>query len=48
MTTDRSHDYLDGLVNELRNQPRETEWVEFKVDCFEISHTVGEYVSASL
>lgn len=45
MTTDRSHDYLVGLVNELRNQPHETEWVEFKVNHRD-PHTVGEYISA--
>ena len=32
MTTDKSQDYLLGLVRELCNLPHETEWVEFKVN----------------
>lgn len=32
MTTDRSNDYLAGLVRELCKQPAETEWLEFKRD----------------
>lgn len=30
MTTDRSTEYLTGLVRELCKQPAETEWLEFK------------------
>lgn len=30
MTTDRSTEYLTGLMRELCKLPRETEWVEFK------------------
>ena len=45
MTTDRSHEYLVGLVRELCNLPHETEWVEFKVNHCK-PQTVGEYVSA--
>jgi len=45
MTTDRSLDYLVSLVNELRKLPRETEWVEFKVNDAEPKET-GEYLSA--
>ena len=32
MSTDRNTEYLVGLVHELRKLPRETEWVEFKVN----------------
>ncbi len=45
MTTDKSQDYLLGLVRELCNLPHETEWVEFKVN-HRNPQTVGEYVSA--
>ena len=45
MTTDKSQDYLLGLVRELCNLPHETEWVEFKVNHRD-PQTVGEYVSA--
>ena len=30
MTTDRTAEYLIGLVRELCKLPQETEWVEFK------------------
>ena len=45
MTTEKSQDYLLGLVRELCNLPHETEWVEFKVNHRD-PQTVGEYVSA--
>lgn len=45
MTTVRSVDYLTSLVNELRKLPKETEWVEFKVNDAEPQET-GEYLSA--
>ncbi len=45
MTTDRREDYLMGLVRELCLLPRETEWVEFKVDDAD-PQSIGEYISA--
>ena len=45
MTSQRSNDYLVGLVRELCRLPQETEWVEFKVDN-EDSGKIGEYISA--
>lgn len=37
--------YLQGLVRELQKLPRETEWVEFKVDNDD-PQSIGEYISA--
>lgn len=45
MTTDRTAEYLVGLVRELCKLPNETEWVEFKVNKAE-PQEIGEYVSA--
>lgn len=45
MTTDRTMEYLASLVNELRKLPKETEWVEFKVNDAE-PQEIGEYLSA--
>lgn len=45
MTTDPSKDYLVGLVHELRTLPRETEWVEFKINNSNPIE-IGEYISA--
>ncbi len=45
MSTNRSTEYLTGLVRELCKQPRETEWLEFKVDNTE-PQQIGEYLSA--
>jgi ATP-dependent DNA helicase RecG len=45
MTTDRSTDYLVGLVRELCKLPRETEWVEFKENNAK-PEEIGEYLSA--
>jgi predicted HTH transcriptional regulator len=45
MTTDRPADYLISLVRELCALPRETEWVEFKVNDAE-PQAVGELISA--
>lgn len=45
MTSDRSADYLAGLVRELCALDRETEWVEFKVNDAE-PQAIGEYISA--
>jgi predicted HTH transcriptional regulator len=39
------HDYLVGLVNELRKLPAEAEWVEFKTNN-EDPHEIGENISA--
>lgn len=45
MLRDNSPEYLTGLLHELRQHPRETEWVEFK--CNNASpEPVGEYISA--
>jgi len=45
MTVDRPTEYLIGLVHELRKQPAETEWVEFKHNRAE-AEEIGEYLSA--
>ena len=45
MTTDRSAEYLVGLVRELCKLPRETEWVEFKENNTD-PQEIGEYLSA--
>lgn len=45
MTTDRPANYLASLGHELRALPRETEWVEFKVNEAE-PQAIGEYISA--
>jgi ATP-dependent DNA helicase RecG len=45
MTTDRSTEYLTGLMLELCKLPRETEWVEFKVS-YDDPEEIGEYLSA--
>jgi hypothetical protein len=45
MTTDRSADYLVDLVRELYKLPRETEWVEFKVNNAD-PQEIGEHLSA--
>ncbi len=45
MTTDRSAEYLAGLVRELCKLPRETEWLEFK-DSNADPQEIGEYLSA--
>jgi predicted HTH transcriptional regulator len=45
MTTDRSPEYLASLVNELRKQPAETEWLEFKHNNSS-PEEIGEYISA--
>jgi hypothetical protein len=42
---DRPDDYLVSLVHELRKLPRETEWLEFKVNVYE-PQELGEYMSA--
>ena len=45
MIANRSTEYLTGLVRELQKLPKETEWVEFKVNKCE-PQEIGEYVSA--
>jgi ATP-dependent DNA helicase RecG len=44
MTTDRTHENLASLVRELCKLPRETEWVEFKVNNSD-PQEIGEYIS---
>ena len=45
MTTDRTEEYLRGLLRELCALPGETEWVEFKKDN-DNPQEIGEYISA--
>ncbi len=45
MTTDRTKEYLQGLLRELCVLPVETEWVEFKHNKAD-PEEVGEYISA--
>jgi len=45
MTADRAAEYLAGLVRELCKLPRETEWLEFKVNNAD-PQEIGEYLSA--
>jgi len=45
MTSDYSKDYLISLVQELRKQPVETEWLEFKHNN-DNPQEIGEYISA--
>ena len=45
MSTDKSQDYLVGLVNELRKLPAETGWLEFKENAAN-PEDIGEYLSA--
>ena len=41
----RTHDYLEGLVHQLRGLDNETEWVEFKVNN-DNPNTIGRSISA--
>ena len=45
MTPPYTTDYLVDLVRELCKQPRETEWIEFKVNNAN-PQSIGEYISA--
>ena len=45
MTAGADHDYLLGLVRELRKLPHETDWVEFKLNQ-DAPQEIGEYISA--
>ena len=46
MIPNRDAEYLAGLVANLRQLPRETEWVEFKVNQATEPQRIGEYISA--
>ena len=46
MIQERDAEYLTDLVNNLRRLPRETEWVEFKVNEAGQPQSIGEYISA--
>lgn len=45
MTVNRNTEYLIGLFRELRKQPKETEWIEFKHNN-DAPEQIGEYLSA--
>ena len=45
MTTERTQEYLVGLVRELCKLPKETEWAEFKRNNSKLDE-IGEYLSA--
>jgi ATP-dependent DNA helicase RecG len=45
MTVDRNTEYLISLFHELRKQPSETEWIEFKHNNGD-PELIGEYLSA--
>lgn len=45
MNGQRSSEYLEGLLHELRALPRETEWLEFKEN-YADPDDIGEYISA--
>lgn len=45
MTGNRGNDYLVGLVQELCKMPKETEWLEFKLN-MRTPREIGEYISA--
>jgi len=45
MTVDRPVEYIVGLIHELLNLPKETEWVEFKHNN-DNPDEIGEYISA--
>ena len=46
MISERDPTYLTNLVHNLRQLPREPEWVEFKVNSATNPEVIGEYVSA--
>ena len=46
MIQERDAEYLTDLVNNLRQMPQESEWVEFKVNSATEPKTIGEYISA--
>ncbi|HBR94471.1 MAG TPA: transcriptional regulator [Opitutae bacterium] len=45
VSANRNIDYLRSLLSELRKQPKETEWLEFKHNNCE-PNLIGEYISA--
>ena len=45
MSTDRTPEYMTGLITELRKLPRETGWLEFKENNCS-PEDIGEYLSA--
>lgn len=45
MSVPATSNYLNGLIRELRQLPKETEWVEFKANRGE-PQEIGEYISA--
>jgi ATP-dependent DNA helicase RecG len=45
MSTERTQEYLSGLLRELLALPQETEWVEFKQN-WNNPQEIGEYISA--
>ena len=45
MNGQRSSEYLEGLLHELRALPGETEWLEFK-ESYAEPQDIGEYISA--
>ena len=45
MSINRSDDYITALIQELRKQPNETEWLEFKHNNYD-KEMIGEYISA--
>lgn len=45
MSTDRTPEYISGLITELRKLPSETGWVEFK-ESNSNPEAIGEYLSA--
>ena len=46
MIQERDAEYLTDLVDNLRRLPRESEWVEFKVNQATEPQSIGEYTSA--
>jgi len=45
MSIDREKHYINSLIKELLNQPKETEWIEFKRNNDD-PQMIGEYISA--
>ena len=45
MSTDRTSEYVSGLISELRKLPTETGWLEFKENNTD-PEDIGEYLSA--
>ncbi|MGL4399992.1 MAG: AlbA family DNA-binding domain-containing protein [Luteolibacter sp.] len=45
MSNQPTNDFLVGLISELRKQPAETSWLEFKQNKAD-PEDVGEYISA--